>query len=396
MIGFKRNEFEANMTRPGMIKHRKTHFCGFFVPLAERLCLRFCLPVAAIIVIGFLATIEATAIAQLTSSLSQNQTKQSLSDKQNFFSRVTPGRKFSFPQDHNIHAGFQTEWWYVTANLLGEDGLDYGAQFTLFRTSLIVGGKPQPIFFAHAALTTQSEFYHAERYARADMGHGGVESEPWLAFLDHWQFKGTGKNPLPGSLSVTEKDFGYRLNLSASPYFLQGEKGFSQKDAKGLFASYYYNAPFIKIDGEIQFDGKPVKVAGDAWFDREWSSTSITDGALGWDWLALHLDTGTALLIYRVRSGGEININGTIMRKSGQQRRLAAIDMNWRPLQWAEFNGRKYPIVWQLAIPSEEINLTITPVNNNQFLHTTTPYWEGAVKTRGSHSVKGYLELYGY
>ncbi len=116
-------------------------------------------------------------------------------NNQSFFPRVTPGRDFSFPQDHNIHAGFQTEWWYVTANLLGEDGLTYGAQFTLFRNNLLVGGKLQPLFFAHAALTTPSVFFHAERFARADMGHGGIESDPWLAFLDHWQFKGTGKSP---------------------------------------------------------------------------------------------------------------------------------------------------------------------------------------------------------
>ena len=71
-----------------------------------------------------------------------------------------------------------------------------------------MGGQAQPIFFAHAALTTPTEFFYAERFARADMGHGGVEPDPWLAFLDHWQFEGTGKYPLPGSLSVNEKDLG--------------------------------------------------------------------------------------------------------------------------------------------------------------------------------------------
>ncbi len=170
---------------------------------------------------------------------------------QSNFSRVTPGRDFSFPQDHNIHADFQTDWWYVTANLLGEDGLTYGAQFTLFRNNLLVGGKLQPLFFAHAALTTPSVFFHAERFARADMGHGGIESDPWLAFLDHWQFRGTGKNPLPGSLSVTEKDFSYNLKLSKSPYFLQGDNGFSKKNASGSMASYYYNAPFIQLTGVV-------------------------------------------------------------------------------------------------------------------------------------------------
>jgi len=339
---------------------------------------------------------ETVAIGQTAFPLSPNQNNQAISDKQTSFPRVIPGRDFSFPQDHNIHAEFQTEWWYVTANLLGEDGLAYGAQFTLFRNNLLVGGKLHPIFFAHAALTTQTEFFYAERFARADMGHGGIESEPWLAFLDHWQFKGTGKNPLPGTLSVTEKDFSYKLRLSTSPYFLQGDNGFSKKSTDGLIASYYYSAPFLELNGQIQFNGKSVKVAGDAWFDREWSATSLTDGELGWDWLALHLDADTALMLYRVGSAGENYLSGTIMKASGVQRRLSAIDIDWRPLEWAEFSDREYPIVWQLTIPSEDIELTIRPINNQQFLNATTQYWEGAVKTSGSHSVKGYLELFGY
>ncbi len=321
---------------------------------------------------------------------------QSRSIEKSFFARVMPGRPFSFPRDHNIHTDFQTEWWYVTANLHGEDGLDYGAQFTLFRTCLVVAGTPQPLFFAHAALTTPTEFYHAERFARADMGHGGVESEPWLAFLDHWEFSGTGASPLPGKLTVMEKDFGYQLNLAPSPYFLQGDDGFSQKDAHGNFASYYYSAPFIKIDGEIQFEGTAVKVSGEAWFDREWSSTSIIDGTLGWDWLSLHLDDNTALMLYQVRSGGESHVNGAIMKISGEYQKLSSEKIGFQPQEWAEFNGEKYPVIWRVSIPSEQIALTVTPINRNQFMAATTQYWEGAVRTAGSHSATGYLELFGY
>ena len=139
-----------------------------------------------------------------------------------------------------------------------------------------------------------------------------------------------------------------------------------------------------------------MKVTGDAWFDREWSSTPLTDGALGWDWLALHLDPDTAVMLYRVRSAGNIYLSGNIAKASGQQRQLSVGDIEWRPLQWQKFNGSNYPIVWQLVIPSEAIDLTIRPINQNQFLDTTTQYWEGAVITSGSHSVDGYLELYGY
>lgn len=47
-----------------------------------------------------------------------------------------PGYQFKFPQDHGPHPSFRIEWWYLTANLIGEDGRDYGIQWTLFRSAL--------------------------------------------------------------------------------------------------------------------------------------------------------------------------------------------------------------------------------------------------------------------
>ena len=38
------------------------------------------------------------------------------------FAQVVPGRAFLFPQDHCPHERFKIEWWYLTANLTGNDG----------------------------------------------------------------------------------------------------------------------------------------------------------------------------------------------------------------------------------------------------------------------------------
>jgi predicted secreted hydrolase len=57
------------------------------------------------------------------------------SDAQGF---AIPQRGFelSFPRDHGAHPEYRIEWWYVTANLKGQDGKQYGAQWTLFRSAL--------------------------------------------------------------------------------------------------------------------------------------------------------------------------------------------------------------------------------------------------------------------
>lgn len=318
------------------------------------------------------------------------------------FAKVIPARQFSFPADHNPRDDFQSQWWYITTSLQGEDGTRYGAQFTLFSNALVLGGQTQRIYFAHAAVSSPSGFYHAERFARADMLHGGVNASPWYAFIDHWQLEGTGPNPLPGTLSVKEPKFGYTLQLSASPYFLQGDKGFSRKNSAGSLASYYYNAPFIKVNGEINLADKAVKVTGKGWYDREFSTGMFTPADnggilldnIGWDWLSLHLNDSTALMLYRVHSKNEVYLDGVIMKKDGNKKILKAEQINWQGRRKKSFGNRQYTIEWSLKIPLHQIDIIISPINDNQFMNGSIPYWEGAVTTKGSHNASGYLELF--
>lgn len=325
--------------------------------------------------------------------------------------KVIHGKVFQFPHDHNLHPQFQTEWWYVTTTLQGTDGQDYGAQFTLFANTVEIDGNHQRLYFAHAAVSSSNQFYHGERFARADMQHAGVTANPWQAFIDHWSFTGTGRNPLPGVLTIQQPDFGYQLKLSNADYFLQGDKGYSAKSADGQHASYYYSAPFIKATGAIRFKDKTIKVSGDAWLDREWSSgmfsakslqqntnsKQITDN-IGWDWLALRLSKDKRLMIYKVNyssSGSNSHyITGVLMNKDNSQTQLTAEQIDWQPTKYKTFAGKRYPIAWQLNIPNQNIKLTINPLNDNQFLNGTIPYWEGAVKFNGTHHGKGYLELF--
>lgn len=52
------------------------------------------------------------------------------------FATPSPDPIFSFPADHGPHPEYRIEWWYLTATLTGADGLDYGVQWTLFRSAL--------------------------------------------------------------------------------------------------------------------------------------------------------------------------------------------------------------------------------------------------------------------
>ena len=162
------------------------------------------------------------------------------------FTPVVPGREFSFPADHGPHDGFRIEWWYITANLKDDQGHEFGAQWTLFRSALkaapeVTGWQNQTIWLGHAAVTSATAHHAAERYARGGIGQAGVSVAPFNAWIDDWQLRSqaTADNPLADLLlSARDKRFSYRLRLtSTGPLVLQGDKGFSQKSEQGQ-ASY--------------------------------------------------------------------------------------------------------------------------------------------------------------
>ena len=110
------------------------------------------------------------------------------------FANPAPNTNFDFPLDHGPHKNYRIEWWYLTANLSGEDQTPYGIQWTLFRTARSPneenGWLSNQIWFAHAAITTPNEHFTTERFARGGIGQAGVNAEPFEAWIDEWKLVG--------------------------------------------------------------------------------------------------------------------------------------------------------------------------------------------------------------
>ena len=151
------------------------------------------------------------------------------------------GYAFDFPTDHGAHPEYRIEWWYLTANMIGEDGTDYGLQWTLFRTALAPeageGWSAPQIWLGHAAVTTPSDHYVSERFARGGVGQAGAIAGPFEAWIDDWQMLGDWDEM---RLTASGTDFAYDVRLEANgPLIFQGNDGYSVKSAEGQ-ASYYY------------------------------------------------------------------------------------------------------------------------------------------------------------
>lgn len=331
------------------------------------------------------------------------------------FEMARPGHHLAFPRDHGAHPAFRIEWWYLTANLEDAEGHIYGAQWTLFRFAVNPAGEKEPlnawdsdqVFMAHFALSWPQGHQAWQRYARggdhAGEARAGVSAEPFAAWLDDWQMVSSGPGWLPMKLQAREAAYGLELALSGHQGpILQGERGFSRKHPSGT-GSYYYSQPFLQVNGTLELDGQQIQVEGQAWLDHEWSSQFLQADQAGWDWFAVHLDSGEKLMLFQLRqkagAGGEAFLHGVLIRPDGTTRQLDPAQMRLEALDYFAVEDRRLPLHWRVHLPEIQRELEIRALHPQQWMSVDFPYWEGVVLVSGKgpeNSGKGYMELTGY
>jgi len=315
------------------------------------------------------------------------------------FAVPTPNPEFVFPDDHGPHPDFRIEWWYLTANLLDENGVSYGLQWTLLRSALAPGegdgwASPQ-VWFAHAAVTTPTVHFATERFARGGVGLAGVNAAPFRAWIDEWALEGPNFDAL--SLRAQGPDFGYEMELSArGPLAFHGESGYSVKSAEGQ-ASYYYSQPAYEIRGTLQLPDGEIAVTGSAWLDREWSSQPLSDTQSGWDWFSLSFEEGEKLMGFQLRqTDGSYYSASTWIAPDGLTTALPEGAFLATPLQTTQVAQRDVPTRWRVQVPDRRVDVDVSALNPNAWMGLSIPYWEGPVSVSGSHAGVGYLEMTGY
>ncbi len=311
------------------------------------------------------------------------------------FSEPAPGKIFDFPADHGAHPDYRIEWWYLTANMTDADGRPYGLQWTLFRTAFAPSStddwsSPQ-LWMGHAAVTTRNEHYVAERLARGGIGQAGVTVEPFAAWIDDWVLEGDWNRM---RMTASAPDFAYDMALTAKgPLVFHGDAGYSVKSTQGQ-ASYYYSQPFFAIEGVLNLPDGPVKVTGNAWLDREWSSQLLSDDQTGWDWFSLSFDSGAKLMGFRLQHVDAPDYTAaTWITADGQTTAYPDGAFTATPLAT---NAADVPVRWQVQLPDKGVDVTVQAINENAWMTTSVPYWEGPVSVIGTHAGIGYLEMTGY
>ena len=190
------------------------------------------------------------------------------------------------------------------------------------------------------------------------------------------------------------------------PPVRHGDGGLSVKGPEVGNASYYYSIIRQQAAGSVTVGGETFAVNGLAWKDHEWSTSALSAGAVGWDWLSLQLDNGGALMLFEIRRADgtrEATSAGSYIAPDGTVTPLAAGDWTLEVTDtWTSpTSGGEYPAGWRISVPSIGLEMEGRPLLADQELNLSTVYWEGAVEFSGTMAgapiaAEGYIELTGY
>jgi predicted secreted hydrolase len=330
------------------------------------------------------------------------------------FNQALQPREWSFPRDHGRHDGFKTEWWYFTGNLREKvTGRKFGYQLTFFRSAYVATATTRPspwgmteIYFAHAAVADMegNQFLYTDRLTRGRPGLAIASDQTLDVTLKDWSAKLEND-----TVRLIGDDPKFALDLTARKGrgpILEGPGGLNAKGARPGQASYYYSMTRIPTAGNITVGGKDFEVEGLSWMDHEFSSNALGENQVGWDWLALILNDGTDVMLYRLRDAKGLSdyLSGTVVDAKGDARFLAADQIRltssgaWK----SRASGATYPAQWSVTIPDFPI-MIIKPRLADQELSTPNSgdihYYEGAVGVtddRNKPLGEGYLEMTGY
>jgi len=332
-------------------------------------------------------------------------------------SATTP-RAFRFPADHASHPDYRVEWWYYTGNVAAGSRA-FGYQLTFFRVGIDPAWResrsawaPHDVLFAHLALTDVQRLSYRffERVERPALSMAGADTARYRVWIDDWEAE-----LLPDGrthrLQARAPDLKLDLRLvPRKPPVIHGAHGLSLKSAAPGNASHYYSLTRLETSGTVKVGPDSFAVHGLTWMDHEFSTSQLDSSQVGWDWFGLQLDSGEELMLYQLRRrDGSIEplSSGTWVARDGHGTYLprSAFTIEATSHWKSPHSGADYPHGWRIRVPSQGVDMTVTPAVDDQELTTRAiggvVYWEGSVRVAGSErgapiSGRGYVELTGY
>ncbi|HMF78334.1 MAG TPA: lipocalin-like domain-containing protein, partial [Bryobacteraceae bacterium] len=309
-------------------------------------------------------------------------------------------------------------------NLRAPNGHRFGYELTFFSQAVSIPKntkgasdnpvwRPDRLYLAHVALSDidGQQFYHSERLNRAGPGLAGADLTSQAYWNGNWRVQWKSLATGEQKLQAISDRFTLDLNLSpVKPLVINGKDGISRKGSAAGEASHYLSFTRLASKGQLKLNGATFPLTGVSWMDHEFFTEPASDTLAGWDWFAIQLENNEELMLYRLRTkSGQPNpfSSATFVDSRGVAHYLDAsqFHVSSSGLWESPHSKTRYPLSWQILIPSLDLQLSQRTELRDQELFTprslAPSYWEGAVAYAGrihGEPVKGvgYLEMTGY
>lgn len=333
----------------------------------------------------------------------------SLSDE---FLAVTKDYRLKIPDDLYFKKDYRIQWWYLTGHLYDEEGREFGYELTFFAVNVQKKKYKSKfgvnrIYISHFGLTDvlNKKFYFSEKADSGAFGFAEMSENELNLRID----KNSLKYNIIHGFHIKAHDKEKAIELQLQPLksvVLHGENGYFRKSEESpSVASYYFSYTNLYTYGTIKIKNNIFKVKGTSWFDREFFTEFIGTQLSGWDWFSIKLNDKREIMLYifRRKDGSvDIHSSGTLVYSDSRTRHLTLKEFSITPLSFyiSKKTKAKYPSEWKIRIPSESINIKITPLVKEQevlaYKTTGNYYWEGTCKVEGSSNGRAYVEMTGY
>ena len=315
------------------------------------------------------------------------------------------GTDIRFPDDEGAHyvddLSMTMEWWYTVYHLTTPQGRTFSIMTTFFMPQLDIAYRPFNITDVDTG-----EMFDSDEWGTLVAGTEHLE----LA----WSSEVEGE---PDSFFRTRRDsrgelvpFGYEQHVHhldedsgrtqslhllidsvKSPYIVAGD-GFITIGDSG--DSWYYSLTHLEVSGELELNGEVFEVSGVGWLDHQWGPFMLSPLSLSrnsYEWMALHLDNGDEYMVSTIfdatnqthREEGFGSVGWKLADCSQGMTLTHTIEALgfWQQPE----SGRYYSHGWHLVVPDTGLDVTVTPVIEDQtvgFFHTS--FYEGRSEIVGT------------
>lgn len=313
-----------------------------------------------------------------------------------------PKKAANLPFEEIKHPKNSLEWWYLTGFLEDNRGNLYGVEYVFFHF-YTYDKLSRVMVNAAVSLPKDSVFYYD--YSIQLTKDILNDTLPLNFKLGNYILQGSlGNYQLNAQMKKHPVSFNLTTQSTQTP-ILHNDSGYVYYG--NLADAGYYSFSRLSTKGEIIIKNDTIPVKGMLWYDRQWNCGSVSPMKISWDWLSVHFNDGSDLMLYQVHNPKN---NTTVYGGTFKDSLLKVYTIPHEYIQmvpneyWKSPRTKKiYPMIWDIQIDNLNAKLQLQTLFPNQELTISQgfqklSYWEGMCIVNGSingKTVQGnaYLEM---